>query len=213
MKVNKDFIVVISIITLYFVLSAFNNNKEGNNQNKIYEILDETVTDYDGNVYHTVKIGTQIWMLENLKVTHYRNGIPIPNVYDNEKWPTSSTGAYCLVNNDSIEYKHTFGVLYNFYAVGNKNKFCPVGWHIPTESECISFINYFGGKEIAGGKIKDNRSNLWKSKDIYATNESGFSGIPAGGRGRLGSAGDVGYYACWGDKVHPSCCVPQILVT
>jgi uncharacterized protein (TIGR02145 family) len=197
MKVNKVFIVVISIVALYFVLSAFNNNKEGTNQNKIYGTSDETVTDYDGNVYHTVKIGTQIWMLENLKVTHYRNGIAIPNVSVNEKWSTASTGAYCLVNNDSAEYKQIFGVLYNFYAVNNKNKLCPVGWHIPTESECMTLINYLGGKEIAGGKIKDNSSNLWKSKDTYATNESGFSGFPAGGRGRLGSADDVGYYATW----------------
>ena len=61
----------------------------------------------------------------------------------------------------------------------------------------MTLINYLGGKEIAGVKIKDNISNLWKSKNTYATNESGFSGLPAGGRGQFGSAGDVGYYATW----------------
>ena len=174
---------------------GFLNSQE--NSNILYEILDETVTDFDGNVYKTIKIGTQIWMLENLKVTHYRNGTPIPNIHDNTKWPNSNDGAYCLVNNDSVYYKTNYGALYNYYAVMNDNILSPKGWHIPTESECMTLINYLGGKDIAGSKIKDNSSNLWKLQDTIASNESGFSGLPAGGRGRLGSAGDVGYYATW----------------
>lgn len=197
MKANRISVLAVSIAALYLMAAAFTHIMEKNKQGKLYDILDETVTDYDGNIYHIIKIGTQIWMLENLKVTHYRNGVPIPNVYDDKKWSASPAGAYCLVNNDSAEYKKTYGVLYNFYAVSNKNKLCPEGWHIPTETECMTLINYLGGEEIAGGKIKDNSSNLWKSKGIHATNESGFSGLPAGGRGRLGSAGDVGYYATW----------------
>jgi uncharacterized protein (TIGR02145 family) len=161
------------------------------------QTLDDVVTDHDGYVYHTVKIGTQVWMIENLKVTHYRDGTPIPNVFDDDKWPLATDGAYCLVNNDSVGYKNTYGVLYNFYAVNNSRKLCPEGWHVPSESECMMLINYLGEKDVAGGKIKDNSSNLWKTKNTYATNESGFYGLPAGGRGRLGSPADVGYYATW----------------
>ncbi|MCK5149003.1 fibrobacter succinogenes major paralogous domain-containing protein [bacterium] len=197
MKVNKVFGFLISIVALYLLASGFTNLQENNKQNLLYEILDETVTDYDGNIYKTVKIGTQIWMLENLKVTHYRNGTLIPNVHDNDKWPNSKDGAYCLVNNDTSYYKKIYGALYNFYAVINVNKLSPEGWHIPTEEECLILINYLGGKEIAGEKIKNNSQKLWKTNNNFATNESGFSGLPAGGRGRLGSAGDVGYYATW----------------
>ena len=151
----------------------------------------------DGNVYKWVKIDNQIWMAENLKATLYRDGTPIPNVEDDEEWSLLTKGTYCLYQNNPSTYKETYGALYNFYAVNNSCKLCPEGWHIPSESECMTLINYLGGIEVAGSKIKDNRSNLWKSKYTYATNESGFSGLPAGGRSKLGSASDVGYYATW----------------
>ncbi len=171
--------------------------KQDNSKTIFCKILDETVKDYDGNIYRTVKIGRQIWMLENLKATHYRNGISIPNMYDNSDWEHSRNGAYCMVNNDSINYKTTYGLLYNFYAVVNKNNLSPKGWHIPTEEECMELINYLGGESVAGEKIKANLPELWNVKNIEATNESGFSGLPAGGRGRLGEAGEVGNYATW----------------
>jgi len=155
------------------------------------------VTDIDGNICHTVKIGTQVWMVENLRVTHYRDGTPIPNVQDNDRWPHATNGAYCFVGNDFAGYKQTYGILYNFYAVNKSCKLCPEGWHVPSESECMKLINYLGGKDAAGCKLRDNSSNLWKNKNVCATNESGFSGLPAGGRGRLGSGGDIGYYATW----------------
>jgi len=172
-------------------------NDRGKNNYCFAQMSNDVVTDYDGNVYHSLKIGTQVWMVENLKVTHYRDGTPIPNIYDNEKWPHATDGAYCLVNNDSIEYKDTYGILYNFYAVNISCELCPEGWHVPSESECMILINYLGGKNVAGAKIKDKCSNLWKTGNTYATNESGFSGLPAGGRGRLGRPGDVKYYATW----------------
>ena len=161
------------------------------------QLLNEIAKDYDGNIYKTVKIGNQIWMAENLKVTHYRDGTPIPNVFNNDKWQYETNGALCMVNNDSVEYKNTYGILYNFYTVSNSLNLCPEGWHVPTETECMILINYLGGKIPAGSKIKDNSSNLWKNKNTDATNESCFSGLPAGGRGRLGSPGDVGYFATW----------------
>ena len=190
----KQIISTIGICILFMFTTGL--NKKAIKIEKNVQLLDSTVIDYDGNVYHIVKIGTQVWMVENLKVTHYRNGTPIPNVHDNAKWPHATNGAYCMVDN-STEYKNTYGLLYNFYAVNNIRNLCPKGWHVPSESECMTLINYLGGIDVAGSKIKDNRSNLWKNPNTLATNESGFSGIPAGGRGRLSSAGDVGYYATW----------------
>jgi len=87
------------------------------------KVIDEsipttTVTDIDGNVYKTVTIGTQVWMVENLKTTKYRNGDPIPNVTDIAAWTalTTTTGAYCWYNNDATRYKATYGALYNWFA-------------------------------------------------------------------------------------------------
>ena len=185
---SKTFIMGIGIFLLF--MTGFKKNTFDDNRDNI-------VTDYDGNIYRTIQIGAQIWMAENLKVTHYRDGTPIPNIYDNDKWAQLTSGAYCMFNNDSIEYKKTFGVLYNFYAVTSSRNLCPEGWHIPSESECMELINYLGGNDIAGIQIKDNNSKHWKHKNTIATNESGFSELPAGGRGRFGSQGGVGYYATW----------------
>jgi uncharacterized protein (TIGR02145 family) len=193
---SKNSFMKISFMSLMIFISGIAKEDEKECVDD-FRAIDSTVIDFDGNVYRTVKIGTQIWMAENLKVTHYRNGTPIPNIFDNERWAKSTPGAYCFVDNDSVEYKKIYGVLYNFYAVNNKNNLCPEGWHIPSESECLTLINYLGGKNIAGCKIKDNSLNLWLSEKSCATNESGFSARPAGGRGRLGSSGDVGNFATW----------------
>jgi uncharacterized protein (TIGR02145 family) len=158
---------------------------------------EETVTDFDGNVYPTVTIGTQVWMAANLKVSHYRDGTPIPNVYSEKEWSHAMNGAYCTVGDDLSEYKDTHGFLYNFYAVDNNRGLSPEGWHVPSAKEWKELIDYLGGNEVAGGKMKDIRSKLWKIHTLGASNESGFSALPSGGRGRLGSAGEVGYYATW----------------
>lgn len=165
--------------------------------NKLFSVLKETVTDYDGNVYKTVKIGRQIWMLENLKATHYRNGTSIRNIQDDGEWPVAADGAYCTSEDDSAGYKNKFGLLYNYYAVENKNRLSPEGWHVPTKEECMVLFNYLEGVEAAGEKIKDNSSGLWNVENPGATNESGFSGLPAGGRGRLGKVQETGRYATW----------------
>lgn len=194
MKFNKfkSLFLIVLLIIVFTGCRMINQEQE-----VLFQLLDETVEDIDGNIYKTVKIGDQIWLKENLKVTHYRDGTPILNVYENDKWSHATDGAYCMVNNDSIEYKKTYGLLYNFYALTNSHKLCPEGWHVPTQEECMELINYLGGHHIAGKKIKENRGNTWKNQNSEATNESGFSGLPSGGRGRLGSPGDVGYYATW----------------
>ena len=194
MEVKLSPLFIISLLCVVFIVPEIAYNQETDIS---FVILDETLKDIDGNIYKTVGIGNQIWMAENLKVTHYRDGTPIANSYDNNDWQLAINGAHCFVENDSIIYKKTYGALYNYYAIINKHQLCPIGWHVPTKEECMILINYLGGPTIAGEKIKDNTLNLWKNHNPHANNESGFSGLPAGGRGRLGTPGDVGYYATW----------------
>ena len=96
------------------------------------------VKDTDGNVYHTVTIGTQVWMKENLKTTKYNDGTPIPLVAESKAWGNLSTPAYCW-------FKTKYGALYNWYTV-NTGKLCPLGWHVPTDAEWTKLITYLGGR-------------------------------------------------------------------
>jgi uncharacterized protein (TIGR02145 family) len=139
----------------------------------------QTVTDYDGNIYHTVNIGSQVWLQENLRVTHYNNGDLIPNVANTSSWPGLSSGARCYYNNDSATWDPVYGALYNWYAVSNNN-LCPQGWHIPSDAEWTTAENYLGGSSVAGGKMKEAGFEHWNSPNTGATNESGFTGLPGG---------------------------------
>jgi uncharacterized protein (TIGR02145 family) len=159
-----------------------------------------TFTDIDGNVYNTVTIGTQTWMAENLRTTKYNDGTSIPNVTDNTSWTNLSTPAYCWYNNDITTYKNTYGALYNWYTV-NTAKLAPAGWHVPTDVEWKTLITYLGGESVAGGKLKEVGTLNWRSPNTDATNETGFSALPSGGRGGMGFGGkfgSVGYsLLCW----------------
>lgn len=152
----------------------------------------ETVIDIDGNIYHTVKIGTQVWMLENLKVTRYRNGDPITNITDDIAWKASTKEAYCWYMND-ITYGQVYGALYNWYAVSDNRKICPIGWHIPSLTEWTTLSNYLGS--TAGGKMKEVGNNHWSNGNYGADNSSGFTGLPGGYRyNSSGLLGSVAYF-------------------
>jgi uncharacterized protein (TIGR02145 family) len=141
--------------------------------------INPTVTDIDGNVYHTVTIGTQVWMKENLKVTNYNDGTPIPLVTDNTSWGALTSDGYCWYQNDEGTYKDTYGALYNAYAVSKRN-LCPTGWHVPTEGQWLTLRDYLGGRAVAGGKLKS--STGWSAPNSGADNSSGFTGLPGGTR-------------------------------
>jgi uncharacterized protein (TIGR02145 family) len=138
-----------------------------------------TITDVDGNVYHKVKIGTQVWMIENLRVTHYRNGDPVPNIPLGGSWSTLSTGAYCDYNDDPAN-STTYGRLYNWFAVNDSRKIAPAGWHIPSQADLTTLVNYLGGDAVAGEKLKEAGTTHWSSPNTGATNGSGFTGLPGG---------------------------------
>ncbi|MFZ4398529.1 MAG: LamG-like jellyroll fold domain-containing protein [Bacteroidales bacterium] len=139
------------------------------------------VYDIDGNGYDTVNIGTQTWLKQNLKTTHYRNGNAIPNVTDNTVWSNLTTGAYCNFDNDSTN-SITYGKLYNYFAVSDNRNLCPTGWHVNSENELNTLINYLGGNGIAGGKLKETGFLHWPSPNNGATNESGFTALGGGNR-------------------------------
>ena len=138
-----------------------------------------TVTDIQGNVYRTVKIGKQEWMAENLKATKFNDNSDIPMVTDNAAWSLLATPAYCWYKNLS-ELK-PYGALYNWYAV-NSGKLAPAGWHIPTDAEWDTLVQFLGGKAIAGGKLKEQGMSHWLADNIGATDEFAFTGVPAGCR-------------------------------
>ncbi|MBD3333686.1 hypothetical protein GF356_12625, partial [candidate division GN15 bacterium] len=145
-----------------------------------------TVTDIDGNVYQTIKIGDQWWMAENLKVTHYRNGDPIPHVTDYGTWSGLSTGAYCEYDNNP-SHVATYGRLYNWNAVDDSRNIAPVGWHVPSDAEWQTLVDYLGGSGVAGGKVKEAGLAHWASPNTGATNESGFTALPGGYRSSTGT--------------------------
>ncbi len=152
-----------------------------------------TVTDIDGNLYQTIKIGDQWWMAENLKVIHYRNGDPIPNVTSNVLWPGLNAGAYCNYDNN-LGYVSTFGRLYNWYAAVDSRNIAPTGWHLPTDAEWQTLIDFLNGESVAGGKLKETGTIHWASPNAGATNESGFWALPAGYRRYDGVFDGLSYY-------------------
>ena len=156
-----------------------------------------TLTDIDGNVYKTVKIGDQVWMAENLKVTRYRNGNPILHRPEAKEWSKTTDGAYCYYNNDSSNILH-FGNLYNWHAINDSRNLAPEGWHIPSPEEITTLVNTLKGDTVAGGKLKISGAGLWLSPNAGATNESGFSAVPGGYRfnedGSFHTMGSNGYW-------------------
>lgn len=137
------------------------------------------VTDFDGNSYQTIEIGDQCWMMENLKVTHYRNGDPIPNVTDHGTWIGLTTGAYCDYNNDTSNVA-VYGRLYNWFAIDDSRNIAPEGWHVPSDAELQTLVDYLGGDAVAGGAMKETGTTHWDSPNSGATNASGFTALPGG---------------------------------
>lgn len=144
------------------------------------------VADFDGNLYHTVTIGTQTWLQENFKGTHYANGDAISNVTNPTIWNNLTTGAYCFYNNDS-ELGKVYGGLYNFY-VGTDTRGLILGWHVPTDDEWYKLELYLDGNKpanyvsglIAGPKVMEKGNVHWKTTHLDATNTSGFTALPGG---------------------------------
>ena len=138
-------------------------------ENDLYD--GETVTDFDGNTYNTVTIGDQVWLKENLKSLHYSDGSEITEVWvydDNED------------NADIFGRLYTWNGAMNYSSIGGTQGVCPTDWHVPTDAEWTELGDFLGGDNVAGGKLKSTGTDLWQSPNTGATNESGFTALPAG---------------------------------
>ena len=153
------------------------------------------VWDVDGHVYPTRIIGDDEWMLENLRVTHFRNGEPIPAVQDAPDWIGDQSGARVPYDKQE-DFADIFGQLYNWHAIAHPAGICPDGWDIPSESQWQALAGHLGGTAIAGAAMKAARH--WDDPGGQATNSAGFSALPAGIR--AGDSGQflwLGYQSWW----------------
>ena len=155
-----------------------------------------TVTDINGNIYKTIKIGTQVWMTENLKVTKFRNGTSIANTTDFPQWASLTTSAWCNFENIS-QYNTIYGKLYNWYAVNDSRKICPTGWHMPCDAEWTTLTTNLGGESVAGDKLKEAGLTHWQSPNTSADNSSGFTALPGGCRIDYGSFNYIESFGFW----------------
>jgi uncharacterized protein (TIGR02145 family) len=187
----------LTLSTTYYVRAYATNSLGTAYGSEVAFIQIEPVIDNDGNVYSVVTIGTQVWLGENLKATTYKDGTSIPLVTVGPTWGYISTPAFCWYNNSESEFKVTYGALYNWYAV-NTGNLCPTGWHVPAVEEYTTLLAYLGGLDTAGGKLKEAGTANWAMPNSGATNESGFTALPGGGRYTIYSHGgtfsDLHYY-------------------
>jgi uncharacterized protein (TIGR02145 family) len=134
-------------------------------------------------------------MVENLRTTHFNNGEAIPNVIDSAQWSNLTTGAYSVYFNNTNNLG--YGCLYNWYAVSDSRHLAPAGWHVATDADWQTLVDYLGGQDVAGGKLKVTGTSYWLTPNKGATNETGFSAFPAGSRDNQGSFLYLNNYSFW----------------
>ena len=185
---------------MFYVRSYATNSKGTSYGQEVSFTANEMLIDIEGNKYKTVKIGAQVWMAENLKVSRYNDGATILNITDATQWANLTSGAWVFYNNDATN-NAKYGKLYNWYSLspttnGNKN-ICPIGWHVPRDAEWTVLTDYLGGLTVAGGKMKEVGTTNWNSPNTDATNTSLFTGLPGGYRNFTGSYFSIGNYGFW----------------
>lgn len=153
----------------------------------------QTLHDVDGNTYDKVRIGEQIWMTENLKVTHFRNGDEIPWARTTEDWVTlgkQGKPAWCYPDGNE-EYNSRHGKLYNWYAISDPRGIAPAGWHITSDDEWTAMIDLLGGSIRSALILRIDNSLDDK------TSKASFNGMPAGCRNGNGTFYGSGSFAYW----------------
>jgi uncharacterized protein (TIGR02145 family) len=160
-----------------------------------------SLTDYDGNIYTYITIGTQQWIIENLHTTRYGDGTAIANLILNAAWAADVTGAYCWYNNDAVT-NADYGMMYNWYAVNNahvlpyfkRNGIFEAGWRVATRADYITLSTFLGGDAISGGKLKEVGLTHWTPFNTFATDEFGFKALPGGYRSDAGVFTGINQY-------------------
>ncbi len=193
--------------TYYFRAYAISSNGIGYGNELSVTLTEDylSIKDIDGNWYNVVKIGNQFWLKENLKTTHYADGTAILD--GSEIAYLNVNDKYWMIPTDVIDkdsYVDTYGLLYTWSAaingfVGSNSNpsniqgVCPDGWHIPSDSEWDELADIYGGGIMnVGGPLKDLGYEYWNQPNLGATNESGFTALPAGYRYDSPDYGDAG---------------------
>ncbi len=190
--------------TKYYVKAYLTNgNYTAYGEEKEFSTDPAPIKDKDGNVYNVIRIGTQLWMKENLKTTRYNDNTSITLVPDNTAWNNLTSPGYCWYINDAAGYKATYGGLYNWYTV-NTGKLCPEGWHVPTDAEWTTLTDYLGGTSVAVSKLKEAGTAHWNNPNTGATNESGFTALPGGHRDEYGKFNYIVYSGYWWSSTETS---------
>ena len=187
--------------TTYYVKAYATNSAATSYGNElIFKTYTGTVTDVGGNVYNTMTIGTQTWMAENLKTTKYVNGDLIGTTASATLDITGeSTPKYQWIYDGIQNNLDTYGRLYTWYAVTDSRSVCPTGWHMPSDAEWSTLINYSGGAN-AGDNLKETGTKHWVSPNTGATNKTGFTALPSGMRYNDGTNGifkEFGSFGTW----------------
>lgn len=190
---NKQRISICSLFVMASLLATLNGCTKEDENLSVDPPMAGTVSDADGNAYDTVRIGTQTWMVQNLRTTKYNDGTDIPAATASTDWPNVITPCYCWYDNDAID-KNTYGAIYNWYVV-NTGKLAPTGWHIPTMAEFELLRNYLGGLTVGEPKMMEAGTLHWTVNAAQVTNSSGFTALPGGYR--WSSFIGKGTMACW----------------
>jgi len=180
--------------TKYYVRAYANSLAGTAYGNEVSFTTAPIVVDADGNSYQTVIIGSQTWMVENLKTTKFNDGTDIPLVTNPVAWKGLSTPGYCWYDNDLTYSENAYGALYNWYTV-NTGKLAPTGWRVPTDADWATLAAYVQGD---GGKLKEKFNINWASPNTGATNATNFTALPGGGCGNNdGTFSGLGNSAFW----------------
>ena len=166
--------------------------------------LDER-DDYDDMSYATVEIDDQCWMAENLNVGDQIDADDGGSNADGEQTDNGDIEKYCY--NDYAGNCDDYGGLYQwnemmqYVTTAGTQGICPDGWYIATDEEWETLIDYLGGEDVAGGKMKETGTTHWNSPNTGATNESGFI-ARGGGYGGPSGFGLFGYMACFSNSTY-----------
>lgn len=198
------FLVLLFLTSCDIYIDIFEGKDDKSETDSGFKDSSGTFTDRrDSKVYKWVKIGSQVWMANNLKATAYNDGTPIPNV--------AGAANYCWFGNDQLNYGETYGALYNWNAV-NSGKLCPKGWHVPSDAEWEELTRHISNQKGPYEKVDGNWLELGrhlKTRSGWANNgngtdDFGFSGLPGGDRGYDGYFRYAGNYGHWWSSTEAS---------
>jgi uncharacterized protein (TIGR02145 family) len=182
--------------TKYYV-RAYATNSEGTGYGNDEEFTTEEIKDADGNVYTSVIIGAQVWLVENLKSTKYSNGDLIGTTTPATKDISGeSSPKYQWAYDGNESYITDYGRLYTWYATTDSRNICPTGWHVPTEAEWTTLAVYWGGAAYAAPNLKESGTSHWLSY-TGASNSSGFTALPGGLRWSAGEFINMRSFGYW----------------